>query len=143
MEKLKTPRRSMLLLLLAMSLGAVLAPSQATAQMSGNWVGHYFYPNNSNTPVPFRFRVTHNPAPRFAARTSEPATFGDGTARRLTANVTGQISKSGIVSFAKTYDGSGGQTHTVQYEGRMRGEWLIDGSWRIGQTKGRFYMVRY
>lgn len=48
------------------------------------------------------------------------------------------------VGFAKTYDGSGGQTHTVVYDGRLSGD-EIEGVWTIptapGNT-GRFLMIR-
>ena len=54
---------------------------------------------------------------------------------------------SGQVTFLKTYDGSGGQTHGVSYAGilsgdreEIEGEWRIDG--RYGVTFGHFLMIR-
>ncbi len=48
------------------------------------------------------------------------------------------------VNFAKTYDGSGGQSHTVIYDGRLSGD-EIEGVWRIPSAPdntGRFLMIR-
>lgn len=50
-----------------------------------------------------------------------------------------------VVTFSKTYDGSGGQTHVVNYDGRLAGD-EIDGTWSIavqgGVVTGRFLMIR-
>ncbi len=48
------------------------------------------------------------------------------------------------VRFVKTYDGSGGWSHAVDYEGRLSGDRSeIEGVWTIpGQWSGRFLMIR-
>jgi hypothetical protein len=53
----------------------------------------------------------------------------------------------GHVTFLKTYDGTGGQTHSVSYAGvlsgdgeEVEGEWRIDG--RYGVLTGHFLMIR-
>lgn len=48
------------------------------------------------------------------------------------------------VTFLKTYDGTGGWTHSVAYEGVLSGDGTeIEGRWRIpGGWSGKFLMVR-
>lgn len=59
------------------------------------------------------------------------------------ADVEGSVSGT-VVSFAKHYDGTGGQQHTVMYEGRLSGD-EIEGIWSIPSApgnEGRFLMIR-
>ena len=50
----------------------------------------------------------------------------------------------GYVVFTKEYDGSGGWSHTVEYDGVLNGEATeIEGHWNInGLLAGRFMMMR-
>ena len=40
--------------------------------------------------------------------------------------------------FTKTYDGTGGAEHDVEYSGDLNRERSASGSWNIGDLKGRF-----
>lgn len=51
-------------------------------------------------------------------------------------------SRDGAVRLIKTYDGTGGVNHEVEYIGRFETPDLILGRWRVGRTSGRFEMVR-
>jgi len=66
-------------------------------------------------------------------------------ARDVAASAFVEGSVDGLrVSFSKTYDGSGGQTHMVVYDGRFSGD-EIEGSWTIPSVagnSGRFLMIR-
>jgi hypothetical protein len=62
---------------------------------------------------------------------------------RLFADVEGVTAVDGSVTFTKTYDGTGGVSHSVRYEGRINAEGdTITGVWRINQQEGRFEMRR-
>lgn len=107
---------------------AVMQPAQSQ-DLASAWTGYYHY-NDGRQPVPFRMTLRFN-GNGFRGRVTEPATFGTG-ASMLSADVTGTIT-DGKVVFTKTYDGTGGQTHPVQYYGtlspdgqKMSGGWLIE-----------------
>lgn len=51
------------------------------------------------------------------------------------AIVWGSVDQSGKFSFTKTYDGSGGQTHSIYYEGEVSGNLQsAQGTWCIDET---------
>jgi hypothetical protein len=113
------------LLLLAIS-------SPALAFEKGEvWRGSYIY-RTGQPPVQFTLFITNaHGGGRFSGVIVEPNTLGDRTFSELFADVTGSDSGA-TFSFAKTYDGTGGQIHTVQYSGelaagtsgRARGRWV-------------------
>lgn len=122
--------------------------SQAVPQVSdeqarpmiGTWNGFYAYDQGGRRSVPFKLTVTSIVGSRFTGLISEPATFGDGTSKFLFANITGNVN-AGRVSFIKTYDGTGGQTHSVNYDGmfevnrsKLRGGWKIEQAGRTVAT---------
>lgn len=119
---------AMAALLLVIASVAVTQPAQSQ-DLASAWTGYYHY-NDGRQPVPFRMTLRFN-GNSFRGRVTEPATFGTG-ASMLSADVTGTIT-DGKVVFTKTYDGTGGQTHPVQYYGtlspdgqKMSGGWLIE-----------------
>jgi hypothetical protein len=70
----------------------------------------------------------------------------NGKAVDTNANVEGSH-RDGTVSFIKTYDGTGGHSHSVAYSGvlsedynEIEGDWLIQSPRRV--FRGRFLMVR-
>ncbi len=69
---------------------------------------------------------------------------GTRTARgTLYAMISGER-RGSDVTFSKTYDGTGGWDHAIDYDGTINGDATeIDGVWTIpGQWAGRFLMVR-
>lgn len=103
--------------------------------VSGTWQGSYFYGDNRS--VPFTLYLTQD-GRRIYGKTSEPNTFGNRSARYLYANVSGEVIGQNI-SFTKTYDGTGGQSHSVSYVGTIdhNGNVMV-GNWRIGISGGTF-----
>lgn len=72
------------------------------------------------------------------------------TMRRHMGDVAANAAVEGMldgkaVRFTKAYDGSGGQSHSVLYEGRLSGD-EIEGVWSVPQdgrrNTGRFLMIR-
>jgi hypothetical protein len=117
--------------------GAAFA--QARAPLSGLWVGYYSY-DGQGAIVQFQAKLAGAGA-SFAGATIEPNTFGTSDVLFLTANVTGSADAAGKVSFIKTYDGTGGQTHSVQYAGTFEpGGACVSGTWRLDAASGPFRM---
>lgn len=107
-----------------------------TASLSGNWVGKYRYPKplNGVSEVNFEMNLILSQS-RISGFVAEPNTFGDQSASHLYANFNGTIQGSDI-SWKKTYDGTGGVSHTVNYNGKIdrenaeiKGKWSIPGGW--------------
>jgi hypothetical protein len=60
----------------------------------------------------------------------------------LYASVDG-LREGALISFLKTYDGTGGWKHTVRYEGVLNGDATeIAGQWYVDGETGRFIMAR-
>jgi hypothetical protein len=108
------------------------------ADLNGAWVGQYLY--KSNYTVPFTVSLEQSQT-RLYGHSTEPNTFGAPDAKNLTADLLGQVDGNEI-SFNKTYDRTGGVSHTVQYRGTFDGE-KITGYWKLecGDT-GSFIMIR-
>lgn len=119
-------------------LAAQGGPAAAQAGLATEWRGMYYYPSgDKRAPVPFtmHFNVTGT---SFTGRTTEPATFGNGTSSQLFANVSGSFNGANI-SWIKTYDGTGGVSHSVNYRGSLSVDSTqITGAWNIGSFSGRF-----
>jgi hypothetical protein len=79
----------------------------------------------------------------FSGTTHEAAEGRSGAPLKSFAAVEGSLADS-FVSFVKTYDGSAGRQHAVDYEGSLSGDGLeIEGTWTIpGDWSGRFLMIR-
>jgi hypothetical protein len=124
------------LFLVAAAYLAISTPAFSVSlnTFSGKYVGSYEYPNTT-PPVSFNaIMVIENG--RIIGMTREPKTFGEGDMPYLYADIVGTISSDGTVKFVKTYDGTGGQTHSVNYEGKMdfrsktiTGTWSISADW--------------
>ena len=106
--------------------------------LTGSWHGTYGY---SDARPPVRFLFQANIAGNvIRGRISEPNTFGTPGVPYLFANVYGTISGD-TIQFTKTYDGTGGQSHAVQYYGRInRASKQITGSWSLSGASGSFTM---
>ena len=134
----------LLLLVFAWLLLPGGAQAQSMEQFSGDatWNGFYWYPIGANQrPVPFTFNM-EEAGGRVAGRITEPNTFGHSSAKNLYANVKGDI-RQDVLRFTKTYDGTGGQSHSVVYEGHIvDGGRAVVGYWRLQNTVGGFTMRR-
>jgi hypothetical protein len=127
----------------ALGLAGVLAlplePAMARPALSGVWSGYYAYEDGA-APVPFEARLESD-GPTLQGTTTEPNTFGRSPVKTLKALLSGVIGADGSVRFVKTYDGTGGETHSVDYSGRIEeGGSCISGTWRIGEGAGSFRM---
>ena len=79
---------------------------------------------------------------QFTGRSTEPNTFGHAGARFLYANIRGEV-VGNVVRYVKTYDGTGGQSHSINYTGRFNSAWSeVVGTWRIGTASGYFELRR-
>ncbi len=136
--------------LLLLVVAWLLVPSWALGQSKdsfssdrqGTWSGFYWYPHGaSQRPVPFTFNM-NVAKDRVSGRITEPNTFGQPSAQNLYANVSGDM-RGSVLRFTKTYDGTGGQSHSVLYEGHIvdLGATVV-GYWRIDNTVGGFTMRR-
>ena len=111
--------------------------------LTGAWSGAYGYSGLSHGRGDVPFNALLNEADgALTGSTDEPNTFAPGEAASLFANLSG--SRAGAkVSFVKTYDGTGGQTHSIAYEGEVNEAMTrIDGRWRGGWLSGPFFMER-
>ena len=124
----------------AASAAAAPMAEEAARRLLGMWNGFYGYNEMRVRNVPFKLTITSVDGSGFTGMISEPATFGDGSSRFLFARVRGSV-RGNRVEFVKTYDGTGGQTHSVRYEGvlevgavRLKGGWVIDQGNRVTAT---------
>jgi Caspase domain len=117
-------------------------PPALTGSLSGTWNGTYFYPNGTQS-VGFTFSFGSNGC---SGRGEEPNTFGDKSAPKLFANLSCAVttlSPGQVVTIKKTYDGTGGVSHSVIYTGTVSPDLRsISGRWAINATRGTFRMSR-
>lgn len=135
------------------SLGLVLllsglvpdAPQKETqGPLTGTWRAKFFYPqNDGRDPVGFRMVVIQDGS-TIAGFIKEPNTFGRRREPFLHAIFKGKIEdKTGKVTFIKTYDGTGGESHDVEYTGQLGNQGAkIDGTWDIQGFGGDFTAIR-
>ena len=115
---------------------------RGSSSLAGAWSGEYAYAVfGRGERVPFNALLGETGG-ALSGSIDEPNTFGDPSAARLFAHVDGE--RAGTrVRFTKTYDGSGGQTHSVFYEGEANAALTrIDGVWRVSWLRGTFFMER-
>lgn len=129
-------------LLAAAALVAFSSGAVAQAQdLSGLWTGGYVSDDGADINT-FNFTLT-SAGRAFTGTGTEIAGFGDGSVLFLTSTVTGRINASQQVTFTKTYDGSGGVSHSVTYVGQLdQTGRRIRGSYDAGGATGEFEMVR-
>jgi hypothetical protein len=120
----------------------VKPPPPMTASISGVWNGMYFYPDGRQS-VAFTFAFDSQGC---RGRSEEPNTFGNPNAPKLFANLqcqTSSLSAGQTIAITKTYDGTGGVSHSVFYTGTVSPDLnQISGQWAINTTKGNFTMQR-
>lgn len=120
--------------------------STGPASLTGIWHGLYTY---AAQPEPVYFVATLiQSGPLLSGTTHESEVGLAGSPLSLFAAIEGQVDAD-IIRFSKTYDGSEGWRHAVEYEGLLRddrteieGFWVIrPGGDQLGAT-GRFLMIR-
>ena len=116
--------------------------SKTNAQsLTGVWNGLYTYPRHLE-PVSF-VAVLVDSGMSFSGTTHEPHVSNDVPGGMLYGMIDGRR-EGAAVTFTKTYDGTGGWTHSVWYEGSVNGEATeIEGRWTVpGIWSGKFLMIR-
>lgn len=130
---------SALLFVFACMLAAPVEAQPARASLSGEWRGVYFQ-GPDNEAIEFTARLTDQSG-RITGTIIEPNMFGDASSYWLFSTLTGRV-ESATIRFAKTYDGTAGQSHAVQYEGRVLSDRRIIGVWSLAGASGQFEMGR-
>jgi hypothetical protein len=120
------------------------APPLAPTGLSGAWSGTYYYPSGKKQqPVQFIFTFSQTGC---SGRSEEPNTFGDRSAPKLFANLSCSVtslSAGQLITIVKTYDGTGGVSHSVLYTGTVSPDLhTIYGRWAIKSVRGDFIMSR-
>jgi hypothetical protein len=126
---------------LAASPSATPAPFGKT--ISGFWRGTYSYASGNQAAVNFTVSFGSNGC---SGRSEEPNTFGNSSAPKLFANFScpdPTLAPGHVITFSKTYDGTGGVSHSVIYTGTVSADMrTISGRWAINSTRGNFTMSR-
>jgi len=113
-------------------------------KLSGLWHGVYHNPEGSGLePVKFQAVLTGD-GKTVVGFMKEPNTFGNAGEPWLQAACKGQFdARTAKLTLTKTYDGSAGVSHDVQYTGDLsKDRTKIEGSWTIGDVGGRFVLER-
>jgi len=126
----------------ALPSAPITPPRPLTGSISGVWNGTYYYPNGGQA-VSFTFSFDPTGC---SGRGEEQNTFGNGSAPKLFANLScsiGSLSPGQTFTIKKTYDGTGGVSHSVIYTGTVSADLrTISGQWAINATRGNFNMSR-
>jgi hypothetical protein len=108
--------------------------------LTGRWAGRYYYEDGRDS-VPFEINMYANDH-NLKGTISETNTFGDQNSVALFADLRGTISNNNL-QFSKTYDGTGGQTHSIDYIGRLDDDKMsAKGRWHLAPASGRFEIYR-
>ncbi len=109
------------------------------------WRGIYHYPQGTGQDsVKFNLLMIQN-GTTVAGFIKEPNSFGRPGQPWLHSLVRGTIdNQTDALSLTKTYDGTGGQSHDVQYGGKMTNNGKsIEGNWSIGgDLVGQFFLEK-
>ncbi len=80
--------------------------------------------------------------PDLAGSIVEDNGFGEQGSPFLLSTLTGET-RGGAISFTKTYDGTGGVSHSVTYTGEVLSDGRrIVGSWSVEGMTGQFELAR-
>lgn len=112
-------------------------------ELTGVWTGEFKYPADSDRdPVKFQLVLIQD-GKTIAGFMKEPNTFGKRKDEPyLHAVIKGTFdAKTGKIKFTKTYDGTGGESHDVAYEGKLEKS-KVDGTWKIDDYGGKFTMEK-
>ena len=115
--------------------------ARKSENLTGVWHGLYSYRLHRE---PVYFVATLIDAGSFISGTTHESEVGEtGAPLTLFATIEGTAAQGDVV-FTKTYDGSNGWTHGVDYVGSLSADACeIEGRWTIGRkAEGRFLMIR-
>jgi hypothetical protein len=135
------PRPTICFLRIRAAITAAVDRSETdSANLTGVWQGLYSYDWGDDEG--FVATLLHTGTMIYGS-THENDTRGWSDTPVLFALIEGRCDAA-QVSFRKTYDGSGGWSHTVQYDGVLAPDGAeIQGTWFIpGEATGRFLMIR-
>jgi hypothetical protein len=119
-------------------------PAEELKSGSGIWYGTFFYPEGGpQQPVDFQLFAIQT-GDQIVGFTKEPNTFGSNDTAWLFASAEGQVTQnSKALRFTKKYDGTGGQSHPVEYSCKFSDDRLrmADGKWVLGGNfSGKFVL---
>jgi uncharacterized caspase-like protein len=121
----------------------LVAPGPLSGNISGVWTGTYYYATSNQPPVNFTVSFGPNGC---SGRSEEPNTFGNKSAPKLFANLTCSdpaLVPGRLITINKTYDGTGGVSHSVIYSGTVSVDMRsITGRWAVNNARGNFTMSR-
>lgn len=118
-----------------------MSATTKSLSLTGHWYGSYSY---DGVMEPTAFTATLVDVEGWiSGATEEQVDHGEGMARTFPAMVAGTRTGS-AVEFDKTYDGTGGLSHTVRYVGALTADGTeIEGRWRLPDGhSGPFLMMR-
>jgi hypothetical protein len=134
--------RNAILALSFLAAAPIVAAQPAADDLSGGWRGGYLSTDQGDTNT-FDMEITQT-GNRITGTITEVNTIGNVEgALFLTSDLVGRV-EGRTVTFTKTYDGSGGVSHSVQYRGTLdRNNRRIRGTYTVaGTVGGQFEMVR-
>lgn len=109
-------------------------------EITGRWAGSYYY-SDGRSPVEFSVQINEADGV-VSGLMREPNTFGSVGNTHLYADIKGSLTGRNL-TYVKTYDGSGGQSHSVTYAGLVSDDGSsIEGSWNIGGLTGKFFIEK-
>jgi hypothetical protein len=137
------------LLLLCPALGpsqekAKSDPMKPADQLTGVWRGAYQYPQGGGqAPVNFELVLIQDGSD-VGGFIKEPNTFGSRKEPFLAAAAKGRFDRAaGKLTFTKTYDGTAGPNHDVEYTGTLSKDGMkLEGTWDIGGFSGTFALEK-
>jgi len=141
-----------------LSLGLLLfCPALAPAQekvnpdhvkpgekLTGVWRGWFQYPQGAvQSPVPFQMVLVQDGS-TVVGFLKEPNTFGTRREPWQAAALKGRFDEqTGKLTFTKTYDGTAGPSHDVEYAGTLANDGnKVEGDWNIGGQGASFTLER-
>lgn len=112
------------------------------ASLTGAWSGAYRYPGDLMPETVFNAQI-EEVGGAFTGSLQEPNVHGIGPGGVVTSDIEG-VRAGNAVAFTKFYDGSGGMSHAIRYEGTANAALTrVDGVWAIPRDiSGTFFMVR-
>jgi hypothetical protein len=120
------------------------AKQKTPKRLTGLWKGTYKYPEDSDQkPVHFQM-VLIQEGDKVAGFIKEPNTFGKIAEEPwLHATFKGTYdAKEGKLTFTKTYDGTSGVDHEVEYTGKLsQDRKKVEGTWAIGDKGGAAFTL--
>jgi hypothetical protein len=131
----------MRVLFVAVAFAAIAQPCLAAeAVFSGVWKGGYIAADGGDANF-FDVELTQSGS-TVTGTAIETNVFGDGDVLFLTSRLSGTVT-SDKITFVKTYDGSGGVSHSVTYYGQMDATGRrVQGRYDAGGVQGSFEMAR-